>query len=240
MDLAAIERAITPRTRAVIVNSPNNPTGVVYSEGEIEGLAALLKQKSAERGAPVFLISDEPYRELSHDAAVPYPAAFYPDAVTCYSFSKTLSLAGERIGYIAISDGCTAAGDLFSAVCGAGRSLGYVCAPALFQRVCAACLWVTSDLEAYERNRDLLYTGLCESGYECIKPEGAFYLFVKSPLPDAKEFCERAKKYELLIVPSDSFGVEGYVRISYCVPEERILKSLPAFKKLLSELKCCP
>ncbi len=235
LDLNALEKAVGERAKAVIINSPNNPTGAVYGEAELKGLASLLKKKSAERGAPVFLIVDEPYRELTYGAVVPYPARYYADTVTCYSFSKSLSLAGERIGYISVNPACTGAEELFAAVCGAGRALGYVCAPALFQRVCAACLGKSSDVNVYRENRDLLCGALTSYGYDCIPPEGAFYLFVKSPEADAKVFCERAKKYELLLVPSDSFGVEGYVRVSYCVERSVIERSLPAFKRLVKE-----
>ncbi len=237
LDLNALEKAVGERAKAVIINSPNNPTGAVYGEAELKGLAALLKKKSAERGAPVFLIVDEPYRELTYGAVVPYPARYYADTVTCYSFSKSLSLAGERIGYISVNPACTGAEELFAAVCGAGRALGYVCAPALFQRVCAACLGKSSDVNVYRENRDLLCGALTSYGYDCIPPEGAFYLFVKSPEADAKAFCRRAKKYELLLVPSDSFGIEGYVRVSYCVERSVIERSLPAFERLVKEYR---
>lgn len=237
LDMGALDRAINERTKAVIVNSPNNPSGVVYGENEIKALAALLEKKSRQKGSPVFLIGDEPYRELTYGARVPYIPQYYRDTVVCYSFSKSLSLAGERIGYIAVSPACTDKDALFSAVCGAGRSLGFVCAPALFQRVCAKCIGQTSDISRYDENRRLLYEGLTSFGYECVKPEGAFYLFVKSPEPDANAFCERAKKYELLLVPSDSFGVTGYVRISYCVKKETIERALPAFEKLIKEYR---
>lgn len=235
LDLAALARAVGSRTKAVILNSPNNPTGAVYGREELAALAALLAEKSAERGAPVYLIADEPYRELTYGAEVPCLLNIYPDTVLCYSFSKSLSLAGERIGYIAVPDGCTDADALFAAVCGAGRALGYVCAPALFQRVAAKCLGKSGDIAAYRENRDLLWNALRAYGFECVPPEGAFYLFVRSPEPDAKAFCARAKKYELLLVPSDSFGVPGYVRISYCVAKETIQNALPAFEKLAKE-----
>ena len=235
LDLAALARAVGSRTKAVILNSPNNPTGAVYGREELAALAALLAEKSAERGAPVYLIADEPYRELTYGAEVPCLLNIYPDTVLCYSFSKSLSLAGERIGYIAVPDGCTDADALFAAVCGAGRALGYVCAPALFQRVAAKCLGKSGDIAAYRENRDLLWNALRAYGFECVPPEGAFYLFVRSPEPDAKAFCARAKKYELLLVPSDSFGVPGYVRISYCVAKETIQSALPAFEKLAKE-----
>lgn len=235
LDLAALARAVGSRTKAVILNSPNNPTGAVYGREELAALAALLAEKSAERGAPVYLIADEPYRELTYGAEVPCLLNIYPDTVLCYSFSKSLSLAGERIGYIAVPDGCTDADALFAAVCGAGRALGYVCAPALFQRVAAKCLGKSGDIAAYRENRDLLWNALRTYGFECVPPEGAFYLFVRSPEPDAKAFCARAKKYELLLVPSDSFGIPGYVRISYCVAKETIQSALPAFEKLAKE-----
>lgn len=237
LDVGALDRAINKHTKAVILNSPNNPTGVIYGEDELRALACLLERKSADKGAPVYLIADEPYRELTYGRTVPYVPNYYSDTVVCYSFSKSLSLAGERIGYIAISPQCTGANELFFAVCGAGRSLGYVCAPALFQRACAKCLGRSGDISKYDENRKLLYEGLTSFGYECVKPEGAFYLFVKSPEPDANAFCERAKQYELLIVPSNSFGIEGYVRISYCVKKEMIKKSLPAFEKLIKEYR---
>lgn len=235
LDFAALARAVGSRTKAVILNSPNNPTGAVYGREELAALAALLAEKSAERGAPVYLIADEPYRELTYGAEVPCLLNIYPDTVLCYSFSKSLSLAGERIGYIAVPDGCTDADALFAAVCGAGRALGYVCAPALFQRVAAKCLGKSGDIAAYRENRDLLWNALRAYGFECVPPEGAFYLFVRSPEPDAKAFCARAKKYELLLVPSDSFGIPGYVRISYCVAKETIQSALPAFEKLAKE-----
>ena len=236
-DFAAIEKAITKQTKAVIINSPNNPTGAVYSESEIKALGELLRRKSAELGSAIYLLADEPYRELTYGAVVPYVPNFYENTIVCYSFSKSLSLAGERIGYIAVSPKCEGANELYAAVCGAGRALGFVCAPALFQFVVKSCLGKSSDIEEYKKNRDILYNALTKYGYDCISPEGAFYLFVKSPEPDAKKFLERAKKYELLIVPSDSFGATGYVRISYCVSRKTIENSLPAFEKLMKEYK---
>lgn len=235
LDPDAIGKAIGKRTKAIILNSPNNPTGAVYEASELVALAKLLEEKSRQNGAPVYLLADEPYRELSYDKQVPFPMSYYKNTVLLYSFSKSLSLAGERIGYIAVHPDCTDADELFHAVCGAGRSLGYVCAPALFQRVCAQCLGKSSDIEEYKRNRDLLYDAFTEYGFDCVMPEGAFYLFVKSPEADAKQFAERAKKHELLLVPSDSFGIGGYVRISYCVDRKVIEKSLPAFKALAGE-----
>ena len=237
LDIGALARAVTKHTKAVILNSPNNPTGAVIGEEELKQLSHLLEEKSKEKGEPIFLIADEPYRELVYGAKVPFPMKYYRETILCYSFSKSLSLAGERIGYIAVSPACQSAEEVFAAVCGAGRKLGYVCAPALFQRVCAASLGKVSDVGQYRENRDILYEFLTETGYECISPEGAFYLFVKALEPDAVAFAERAKKYELLLVPSDSFGVTGYVRISYCVSRATIERSLPAFKKLYEEYR---
>lgn len=237
LDLEKIEKAITENTAAILLNSPNNPTGAVYSEGEIKALAALLKKKSGEYKRPVYLISDEPYRDLTYGVSVPFPANYYPNTIVCYSFSKCLTLAGERIGYLAVNDEATEADAVFAALAGAGRDLGFVCAPVLFQKVVEKCLGMTSDRSVYERNRELLYGALSGMGYLAAEPQGAFYLFVKSLEPDAKAFCERAKKYELLLVPSDSFGVKGYVRISYCVPTEMIQRSLPKFKALMEEYR---
>lgn len=235
LDIGAIGRAINVHTKGVVINSPNNPTGAVYGEEELAALGELLARKSAEYGRKIFLISDEPYRELTYGAAVPYPMNYYDDTIVCYSFSKSLSLPGERIGYIAVNPRSDGAGEVFAAVCGAGRKLGFVCAPTLFQRVIASCLGKTSDISVYAHNCDLLYRALTDMGYECILPEGAFYLFVKSLEPSSAAFCERAKRRELLLVSSESFGVEGYVRISYCVPTEMIERSLPAFEALAKE-----
>ena len=234
-DAAAVGKAVGSRTKAVLINSPNNPTGAVYTKEELSALAAVLREKSAELKRPVFLIADEPYRELTYGAPVPYPMAFYEHTVVCYSFSKSLSLAGERIGYIAVSPQCAQADRLFAAVCGAGRKLGYVCAPALFQRVCMRCLGMSADLAAYRQNRDLLLSALTACGFSCAPPEGAFYLFMRAPSGDAAELCERAKAHELLLVPSDGFGVKGYVRISYCVERAVIERSIPAFRALAAE-----
>ncbi len=232
LDLEAIGRAIGERTRAIIVNSPNNPTGAVYSEGEMRALGALLKEKSERFGSPILLIADEPYRELCYIAPPVYPMCVYENTVVLYSFSKSLSLAGERIGYIAVSPHCTEKEALFACIAGAGRALGYVCAPATYQYAVAACLGKVSDLEAYRSNRDLFYGELTRIGYHCIVPEGAFYLFVQALEEDAVAFAARAQGYELLVVPSDSFGAKGYVRISYCVSRETIERSIPAFEKL--------
>jgi len=237
-DTVAFEKALNPSVKAVIVNSPNNPSGVVFSEETVKKLCAALKAKSAEYGHPIYLITDEPYRELVYDGVrVPYLTDYYDDVFVCYSFSKSLSVPGERIGYIAVSPKMQNASDAYAAVCGAGRALGYVCAPSLFQKAAARCLGQTADVSVYKKNRDLLYGALSSFGFSCVKPDGAFYLFVKSPIPDASAFCERAKSYELLIVPADSFGCPGYVRIAYCVATERIENSLPAFKALAEEYK---
>lgn len=232
-DLGAIEAAVTGKTRAIIVNSPNNPTGAVMTRESAEGLAALLSKKEKEYGNAIWLIADEPYRELVYgDAAVPYLPALYDNTLVCYSFSKSLSLPGERIGYIAVSPKAKESAEVYAAICGAGRALGFVCAPALFQYMIPEVLGMTSDISVYDTNRRLLYDALTEYGYEAVYPDGAFYLFVKALEPDANAFCERAKKEELLLVPSDSFGCPGYVRISYCVTTEQIKRSLPAFKRL--------
>ncbi|MBQ9797021.1 MAG: pyridoxal phosphate-dependent aminotransferase [Clostridia bacterium] len=232
-DFEALRAAITKKTRAIIVNSPNNPTGAVLTRESIEGIAKVLEEASAANGAPIYLIADEPYRELVYgDVEVPYLPHFYRNTLVCYSFSKSLSLPGERIGYILVSPQADDAVAVYQAVCGAGRALGFVCAPALFQYMIPSVLGMTSDISIYDRNRRLLYDALTEYGYEAVKPDGAFYLFVKALEEDANAFCERAKQYELLLVPSDSFGCPGYVRISYCVTTEQIQKSLPAFKRL--------
>ncbi|ARC83454.1 cys/Met metabolism PLP-dependent enzyme family protein [Clostridium argentinense CDC 2741] len=238
IDITKFTKAITPKTKAVVFNSPNNPSGVVISKENVIALCKVLKEKSAEYGHPIYLISDEPYRELVYDdIEVPYLTKHYDNTLVCYSFSKSLSLPGERIGYIVVSNEMEDAEDVYAAVCGAGRALGYVCAPSLFQRVIAKCIGETSDIAIYKKNRDLLYNGLTELGFQCIKPDGAFYLFAKSMEPDANAFCEKAKKHELLLVPSDDFGCPGYVRISYCVKTEQIINSMPAFEKLAKEYK---
>lgn len=235
IDFDALDRAITEKTKVIIVNSPNNPTGTVLSENTIKKLSELLDYKSRQYSSEIFIIADEPYRELSYGADIPYIPKYYDNTIVCYSFSKSLSLPGERIGYIFVSPRVEKAADVFAAVCGAGRSLGFVCAPSLMQYTVANCIGNTSDVSLYRKNRDLLYTALTEYGYSAVKPEGAFYLFVKSPETDAAAFCERAKKYELLLVPSDDFGVEGFVRISYCVSYDMIKRALPAFKRLIEE-----
>lgn len=233
LDLEAFEKAVTPHTKGVIINSPNNPTGVVITEEGIKEMCAILEKKQAEYGRDIFLIADEPYRELVYgDVKVPYLMNYYNNTIVCYSYSKSLSLPGERIGYIAVSDKAKDWKLVYAAICGAGRALGYVCAPSMFQKVISRCIGQTSDVSVYKKNRDLLYQALTEYGYRCIKPDGAFYLFVEALEEDAVAFAEKAKEYELLLVASDSFGTPGFVRISYCVSTEQIERSLPAFKKL--------
>lgn len=237
-DLKSLEEAITVHTKAVIINSPNNPSGVVYSEATIKAIADILTRKSNEMGHTIYLIADEPYRELVYGGIkVPYLMNYYANTLVCYSWSKSLSLPGERIGYIAVCPDMQDAEDVYAAICGAGRSLGFVCAPSLFQQLAARCIDKTADVEIYRRNRDMLVGALTEYGYRCIKPDGAFYLFVQALEADANAFCNRAKQHELLIVPADSFGCPGYVRISYCVQPQQIEKSLPAFKALAESYK---
>lgn len=238
IDFHALEGLIGPRTKGVIINSPNNPSGVVYSEETLQRLAELLEQKEKEYGTSIYLLSDEPYREIVYDGlTVPFVPDYYANTLVCYSYSKSLSLPGERIGYIIVPDEADDAGRVMAAVAGAGRALGYVCAPVLFQRVAARCADVSGDVSAYRRNRELLYNGLTELGYECVRPQGAFYLFVKALEPDAAAFSEHAKKHDVLVVPSDSFGCEGYVRISYCVSEKTIRDAMPAFAKIMEEYR---
>ena len=236
-DLSALANAITEKTKAIIVNYPNNPSGVILNETEVWALTEVLKRKEKEYGNRIFLISDEPYRELNYGNEIPFFASFYDDTIVCYSFSKSMSLPGERIGYIAINPKMNGARDVFFAVCGAGRSLGFVCAPSLWQKVIGECIGKTSDMSFYEENREILYQGLKKIGYNIIKPEGAFYMFVKAPDGNSRKFCEEAKKYELLIVPSDDFGLSGYARISYCVSTETIVNSMPSFEKLIKNYK---
>ena len=238
VDVADFTSKITPKTKAVIMNSPNNPSGVVYSEETVKAVCDILKAKSEEYGHPVYLIADEPYRELVYaGVSVPYLMNYYDNTLVCYSYSKSLSLPGERIGYIAVCPQMQDALPVYLAVCGAGRSLGYVCAPSLMQQVIALCLDAQVNVDAYKENRDLLYDNLSAYGYECVKPDGAFYLFVKSPVKgDAFAFYEKAKAHEILVVPCDDFGVTGYVRIAYCTAKEKVLGALPAFKALAKEL----
>jgi len=227
---------ITAKTKAVIVNTPNNPTGVVYSEETIQKMAAIMEAKQKEFGTDIYLISDEPYRELAYDGVeVPYLTKYYANTIVGYSFSKSLSLPGERIGYLVIPDEAADSEDLIAAASVATRILGFVNAPTLQQKMVVRCLKEKTDISYYDRNRETLYNGLQECGFTCIKPEGAFYLFVKSPIEDEKVFCETAKKYNLLIVPGSSFGCPGYVRMAYCVSYEKIVNSLPKFKELAKE-----
>lgn len=234
IDFAAFESALSAKTKAVIVNSPNNPSGAVYSAETIKKMTTILKNKEKEYGHPIFLVADEPYREIVYDGMeVPYLPEYYDNTLVAYSYSKSLSLPGERIGYILVPDAVTESKAIYSAVCGAGRSMGFVCAPSLFQQVLARCVDEVGDIEAYKKNRDLLYGELTRMGYECVKPDGAFYLFVKTLEEDADAFCKKAReKYNLLLVPSDSFGCKGYMRVSYCVSYEMIEKALPFFEKL--------
>lgn len=236
--LDEFEAKITARTKAVIVNTPNNPTGVVYSEETIRKMAAVMEKKQKEFGTDIYLISDEPYRELAYDGVeVPYLTKYYANTIVGYSYSKSLSLPGERIGYLVIPDEAADSKNLMAAANVATRILGFVNAPTLQQKAVKACLNEKTDISFYNRNRETLYNGLKELGFDCIKPEGAFYLFVKSPVEDEKEFCAAAKKYNILIVPGSSFGCPGYVRIAYCVSYETIVNSLPKFKELAQEYK---
>ena len=235
-NLAEFEQKITPKTKAVIVNTPHNPTGVVYSEETIRKLSAILEAKQKEFGTVIYLISDEPYRELAYDGVeVPYLTKYYDNTVVGYSYSKSLSLPGEPIGYLVIPDEADGSEELISAATIANRTLGCVNAPSLIQKVVAKCVDAKTDLAAYDKNRQALYNGLKECGFECIKPQGAFYLFVKSPVEDEKAFCEAGKKYNILMVPGSSFACPGYVRLAYCVSYDTIVNSLPEFKKLAAE-----
>lgn len=238
LDIENIRAHINEKTAAVLINSPNNPTGVVFDEENIKALSDMLRQMSEKLGRTIYLISDEPYRELVYDdMKVPYVTKYYDDTLVCYSFSKSLSIPGERIGYIIISPRINDFGSVRAAIAGAGRALGFVCAPSMLQRLVAECLGKTSDISVYDKNRRLLLSALTEYGYEVIKPQGAFYLFVKSPSGDGVEFSERAKGMDILIVPSDDFGIPGYVRLSYCVKTETIERALPIFKKLIESYR---
>ncbi len=238
LDAEAVANSITPKTKAIIINSPNNPSGVIISEKELKELSDILNSKQKELGTDIYIIADEPYRKLVYtDKKVPFVTNFYNNTLVCYSFSKALSLPGERIGYVLVSPTCKEAGDVYAAVCGAGRALGFVCAPSMWQFLVAKCLDMTADTEVYRVNRNLLLSNLSEMGYEMASPDGAFYIFMKSLEEDAYAFCEKAKKYELLLVPSDDFGYPGYVRIAYCVTTEQIKASLPAFRELIKEYK---
>ncbi|MBE6047852.1 MAG: pyridoxal phosphate-dependent aminotransferase [Clostridium sp.] len=236
IDFDEFEKAINNKTKAVIINSPNNPSGVVYTEDTIKKLADVLNKKSKEYGHAIYLISDEPYREIVYDdLKVPCCLNYYDNTFICYSYSKSLSLPGERIGYIAVSNKMEESQKTYLACCGAGRALGYVCAPALFQKLVQKLQGVTVDIDIYKKNRDLIYDGLTKIGYECIKPDGAFYLFVKTLEEDSESFSKKAAEHEIFVVPADPFGCPGYVRISYCVNIETIIKSLPKFEELYNQ-----
>jgi aspartate aminotransferase len=237
-DIEALREAITPKTKAVIINTPNNPTGVIYSEATLKRIAEVLECKQKEFNTVIAVFSDEPYRELAYDGIeVPYVTKYYNNTVVGYSYSKSLSLPGERIGYLVIPDEFDDAENVISACNVAIRILGFVNAPSLMQRVIGRCvdIDVSENVAVYNRNREALYNGLTEIGFECVKPEGAFYMFVKTPVDD-KEFAERAKKYNILVVPGSSFGCPGYVRIAYCVAYETIINSMPQFRKLAEEI----
>lgn len=236
IDFDDLTSKITEKTKAVIINSPNNPSGVVYTAETIKKLSDILRSKSEQIGHTIFLISDEPYRELVYNGQkVPFVMNYYDNSIVCYSYSKSLSLPGERIGYIAVSPKNNEVSKLYNAVCGAGRSLGFVCAPSLFQKLIADCADLTVDITAYNENRDILYENLTAYGYKCVKPDGAFYLLVNCFGLDAIEFSEKAKQHEILVVPCDDFGIKGYVRIAYCVSKDTIVNSLHAFRALAKE-----
>ena len=236
IDLDALDKMITCNTQAIILNTPNNPSGVVYTRETLKKLARVLENKILEYGHTIYLISDEPYRELAYGVEVPWIPEIWGDTIVCYSYSKSLSLPGERIGYVYVPRNATQSKRLYAAIAGAARSCGHVCAPSLWQKVIARCTHLRPDLEAYERNRQALYDGLVEMGYEVAKPDGAFYLFVKAPNGDANEFSDLAKQKDLLVVPGDGFGCPGYFRLCYCVSYDRIQRSLPIFKALMDEI----
>ena len=233
--LDAVSERITAHTQAIIINSPNNPSGVVYTEETLRGLAALLTRKSAEYGHPIYIIADEPYRELVYGGVkVPFIPCLYRNTIVCYSYSKSLSLPGERIGYVYVPGFADDGPAVYAAVSGASRAMGHVCPPTLIQKVVQLCAEERPDLAAYDENRNLLYNSLREMGYVCAKPDGAFYLFVKAPNCDANAFSEKAKRdYNLLVVPADGFGCPGYLRLSYCVSNDMIRRSLPAFRAMM-------
>ena len=237
-DFDDLEKTINEKTKCVVINSPNNPTGVVYEEDTIVKLASLLNKKQQEYGHDIYLISDEPYRELVYkDVKYPFITNYYNNAIVIYSFSKSISLPGERIGYVLVGRDVNEKDDVYAAIKGSARAMGYVCATTLFQQLIPYCQGVTSDLSVYKKNQEILYSALVDIGYEVTKSDGAFYLFVKALEDDAMAFSEKAKEFELLLVPSDSFGVQGYVRISYCVSTKQIVDSIPTFKKLYDYYK---
>lgn len=235
VDLNKLEAMLTPHTQVVLINTPNNPSGVVYTRETLMALGDLLTRKSREFGHPIYLLSDEPYRELSYGVEVPFVPSIYRDTILCYSYSKSLSLPGERIGYVYVPQAAADSQRLYAAVAGAARAMGHVCAPSLWQKVIARCAHVRPDLESYDRNRRALYEGLTAMGYEMAKPDGAFYLFIKAPGGDANAFSEKAKRKDLLLVPGDGFGCPGYFRICYCVSYDMIQRSLPLFRELIGE-----
>ena len=239
IDFDVLCAAINENTKAIIINSPNNPSGVVLSPDTIEKLSSVLNKYQEKYNKDIYIIADEPYRELVYDdsTVVPFIPNYYSNTIVCYSFSKSLSLPGERIGYILVPDTMNDWETVYFAVCGAGRSLGFVCAPSLFQKIVPKCIGKTSDISVYKKNRDILCDALTKYGYKVAQPDGAFYLFVKALEDSSRDFCEKAKQHELLIVPADSFGYPGYVRISYCVSTEMIEKALPSFEKLANEYK---
>lgn len=235
VDLNKLEAMLNPHTQVVLINTPNNPSGVVYTRETLMALGDLLTRKSREFGHPIYLLSDEPYRELSYGVEVPFVPSIYRDTILCYSYSKSLSLPGERIGYVYVPQAAADSQRLYAAVAGAARAMGHVCAPSLWQKVIARCAHVRPDLESYDRNRRALYEGLTAMGYEMAKPDGAFYLFIKAPGGDANAFSEKAKQRDLLLVPGDGFGCPGYFRICYCVSYDMIQRSLPRFRELIEE-----
>lgn len=235
IDLDALEQAITEKTKAVVINTPNNPVGTVYTRETLEGLADVLVQAEQRFGHDIYLISDEPYRELTYSVEVPWVPAIYPNTLVCYSWSKSLSLPGDRIGYVLVPNEVHDSREVYLAVCGAGRSLGYICAPVFFQRVIERCVDEPTNVEAYAVNREILTHALDELGYEYIEPDGAFYLWIKALEPDAQAFSNKAKEHELLLVPSDSFGVDGWVRAGYCIDKSTIEHSIPAFAALKAD-----
>ncbi len=237
IDLTALKKMINENTQAIILNSPNNPSGVVYTKETLEAVKSIIYDKIMDYGHTIYLISDEPYRELSYGVEVPWIPSVFNDTIVCYSYSKSLSLPGERIGYVYVPANCTESKRLYAAVAGAARAAGHVCAPSLWQKVIARCTHLRPDLQSYDRNRKALYEGLTAMGYEMAQPDGAFYLFIKAPGGDAGYFSRRAMQKDLLVVPGDSFGCPGYFRICYCVSYEMIQKSLPVFREMIEEFK---
>ena len=235
ISLSKLEEMINEHTQAVLINTPNNPSGVVYTRQTLQALAAILERKAAAFGHPIYLVSDEPYRELAYGVEVPFVPGIYRDTIVCYSYSKSLSLPGERIGYVYVPQKATDGKALYAAVAGAARAAGHVCAPSLMQKVIARCAHLRPDLESYDKNRKALYEGLTAMGYEMAKPDGAFYLFIKAPGGDAAAFSEKARQKDLLLVPGDGFGCPGYFRICYCVSYDMISRSLPVFRALMEE-----